>query len=198
MKKIVSSAAMVGFWCAVFVFWGVQEGHRVATAQSWNAPTPPVSSSDLAGCYNSVQAGFNSSATYYQNQYNSKTATANSDERDVKLGIAIIYGGATAALPPPWSVAAAIAGAYEYWQIEQYYDNLRAQYKTNYDIQMAVLRSTADNAIIACDSEYLDGGDPENGTDEPEMDTSGTNGVDIVGGTQTIGNQGRVTGYPVN
>lgn len=62
---------------------------------------------------------------------------------------------------------------------------------------MSELYAVAESAAVGCENLYMNGGDPENETDEPEMENNG-NGINVVGGTQSTGNRGRVTVSPAN
>lgn len=196
MKYAQSTATAAATFFFMFMIFVVYDGtNQVAEAQSWNAPSYAANAA-VGGCYDETQRFFDNTAENYELRRDRNIRNAN--EHEIILSGIIIVGSTTAvAVPGPWSIPALISGTVSVVSVQLYYNSKRNGYMTTYNNQMSALRTAADQRISACDTEHLNGGDPENDTDEPEMQNSG-NGVNIVGGSQSVGNpRGRVTGYPV-
>lgn len=196
MKYPQPATAIATFTFFFLVFVVFSGSDRVAQAQSFSSPSY-ASNAALGQCYDTVQRNYSNTLSTYNRWLRTAIQVEDTNEEATIALIGIGTAASTLVIPGPWSVAAIIGGSVSALAVIRYYDSRRSGHYTTYDNRVTALDSAADQAIANCDATHLDGGNPENDTDEPEMEDSG-NGVNIVGGSQTVGNRGRVTASPVN
>ena len=185
IKGAIAGVSALFFSLACFLLFSNPE-----SSHAWSAPTE-AENDELAACYSTVQRGYDNFQRTYWTHYLDKVDWTDTEEEFVLNAIALIYTGASIALPSPWSTAAAIQGDISQQQVTRYYDGVRQGHHFYYQWRIKTVEIAADAAVAECENQYLNYGDPEN--QEENQFTDPNRGTSIPGGTQIIGGSPRGT-----
>jgi len=182
----------------LFLIAGTSE--QTARAQTWSPPSFVVNEA-VGECYDDIAERNEDIEEIHRETRDAGIKLANDGQQEVLglLGAGTTIGATAAtAIAGPWSLVVVLAGGVKGTDVYNFFEGQRELFRQDYKNRMKAANDFAEQEALICENTHVNGGDPENETDEPELQNSGSIGINVVGGSQTTGNRGRVTGYLVN